>query len=202
MKRKLPEQILLHEGKARIDRVNEVEAELEVLGLRLPEKPTMYDKESGEEVEYYGQLPDDIANLDDLALFSEMEKQTKWGNYIAGQLAKADVARKAALAKEKLAEAKIRLDYRTDEEGTQRSVQDSRDLQEADRSYVEIKSEVLVAEARYLYIAAIAQAAEDSYKALSRRITQKGQELERDRRTTAVGNYKTPQQPNGRTRRF
>jgi hypothetical protein len=191
---RVPEQVELQEGLDQLDIGERLQTEIDTMGMRLPDRPVYIDEESQAEVEYFGQLPDNVTELQDVELYQEMEKQTKWLNYVNGQLAQADIRLSTAKRKAELAKAKIRLSYRVDDRGDARAKDDARDMQECDRVYVNIQSELLFCEALVAYITAIKKTGEDSYAVLSRRVTQRGQELERDRRTTGVanGNWRRP----------
>lgn len=183
-------QISLDDGLKTLSVTAKVIEELEDLGLHMPTRPEYHDPNTGED--FCGQLPAQLADLDDQALYQELEKQTKWGNYVNGELAKAESYLAEAKAKEELAKAKIRLSYRNDGAGGKRTEAEAKVLTECDRYYTNVRMEVLKANARFTYIQAIMKNADDGYGVISRRITQRGQEVDRDRRTIAVGGIKAP----------
>jgi hypothetical protein len=163
----------------------------------MPEPPTCHSKEGVKP--YRGELPSDLTSLSDNDLGTYMGLLTEWNNYVQTQLAEADTKLAEVRAIMELTEAKLRILYTRDPDGKKRSNPERDDLMTADRRYVEARSRVLHWETVYKYIKAIANSAENAFSAVSRRITQRGQEIDRMNRQGHVsGNSNTNGVPAGR----
>lgn len=145
---------------------------------------------------YRGELPPDLTALTDEQLGVYLGLLSEWNNYVQFQLAESDsqlTLAKSALA---LVEAKLRISYRNDEEQKKRSNPERDDYVQADRRFVEANAQVLYWETVWRYTKAIAFSAEQAFSAVSRRITQRGQDIERGRReTSTTGNANIPAGP-------
>jgi hypothetical protein len=112
---------------------------------------------------------------------------SEWNNYVQAQLAEASGCLSHAKAELELTEAKLRITYQRDPtEQKKRSNPERDDYVGTDPRYIQAKGEVLYWEKIYVFVRAIANAAEQSFAAVSRRITQRGQEIDRTNRTQGV----------------
>jgi hypothetical protein len=135
---------------------------------------------------YRGELPSDITSLNDEQLGVYMGLLSEWNAYVQFQLAEADVQLSQAKSSRSLAEAKLRIAYRLDEENKKRSNPERDDYVQADRRFVEADSNMHYCESIWRYTKAIAFSADQAFSAISRRITQRGQDIERSRREGSV----------------
>jgi hypothetical protein len=135
-------------------------------------------------VPFRGELPHDLTRLTDNDLGTLLWMFSMWNDYVQFQLAEAQMNLSRAEAELELAAAKLRVMYKYDEKNKKRTEQERKDMVLIDRRYVDLQSNVLYFEALYRFIKAIANSAESAWQTISRRITQRGQDLERDRRNT------------------
>lgn len=153
-------------------------------GFVMPQPPS-YQTSAGV-MPYRGDLPKDLTSLNDQELGMYMGLVNEWQGYVQSQLAEARSQLDTAKEKVALIEAKLRISYQYDGDGKKRSNPERDDYVGSDRRYVDAKSQVIYYEAIYQYIRAIAISAENSFSAVSRRITQRGQDIERERRNHGV----------------
>lgn len=160
-----------------------------------PPTPPIYQTSTGQ-MYYRGELPTDLTALTDDQLGTYMGLLSEWNGYVQFQLAEADSQLSAAKAQLALVEAKLRISYKYDEEGKKRSNPERDDCVGSDRRYVDANKNTLYWETIWRYTKAIAFRAEQAFSAVSRRITQRGQEVDRDRRTGNVtGHTNVPTGP-------
>jgi hypothetical protein len=153
---------------------------LVVKGFSMPARPQM-NTTAG--MQYYsGELPHDITSLSDNELGRYMGLLSEWSQYVNCQLAESDLQLQSSKAKLVVLEARLRRLYQKDEEGKKRSNPERDDYMQSDRRHIEQSGEVLYWEGVYGYIKAIAKAADNSFAAVSRRITQRGQDIDRNNR--------------------
>lgn len=176
---------------------NTMASSLTTLGQKgfVPPPLPMYNTQTGQ-MYYRGELPADLTLLSDDQLGTYMGLLSEWNGYVQFQLAEADSQLSAAKAQIALVEAKLRIAYKYDEEGKKRSNPERDDCVGSDRRYVDANKNVLYWETIWRYTKAIAFRAEQAFSAVSRRITQRGQEVDRDRRTGNVtGHTNIPNGP-------
>lgn len=161
-------------------RVNAAITEVGKKGFTMP-PPPQWGTPSGV-VPYRGELPTDLTVLTDDQLGMYMGLLSEWLNYVQMQLAEASTQQLKAKSSLAAVEAKLRIAYRLDEEKKKRSNPERDDHVGADRRFIEAQANLLYWETMYRYINAIAQGADNAFTAVSRRITQRGQDIERERR--------------------
>lgn len=144
---------------------------------------------------YQGTLPPDLTALTDDELGTLLGRLTEWSTYVGFQLAMSDSNLTAAKKNLEVVEAKLRIQFKYDEENKRRSNPERDDYVHVDKRYVEANGEVLYWETIYRYERAIHINAENAFASVSRRITQRGQDVERERRTGGVGNAMYPNGP-------
>lgn len=175
-------------------RTQQVTNTLAQKGIVIPTMP-QYQTQAGQ-VTYRGELPSNLTTLTDDQLGTYMGLLSEWGMYIQFQLAEADSQLLNAKAKLAQVEAQLRIANRYDEDNKKRSNPERDDYVGVDRRYVEIHSQMIYWDSYRDYIKAIAIGAENAFSAVSRRITQRGQDLERERRNQGVNTTNiTPQGP-------
>jgi len=152
-------------------------------GFYMPHPPH-YQGQGGVSVWYRGELPPDISELSDQQLGWYMSMLSSWNGYVQTKLAEADLNRTNAEEKLNFLQAKLQVALIGQKHGNKSlTVSQVKAIIESDKRYVEIKIAYIEFETHYKMIRAAAEAAESNWWTVSRRITQRGQELERDRRT-------------------
>lgn len=150
-------------------------------GFCEPQIPS-YTVQNGQQVLYRGELPKDLTVLSDDHLGFYMGLLTEWNAYVQFQLEKAsndvDVA-KAAL---ELTQAKLRISSKYDEDDKKRTNPEREDCMTVDQRFCAAKSLYLYHMNYHGLLKAVAFSATQSFNAVSRRITQRGQEIERAKR--------------------
>ena len=154
------------------------------LGFQEPRKP-MFD----------GQIPSDLTKLSDNDLGSLLTLLTEWNNFVGSMTARSQMELKTAQEVFDLVEAKLSALYHRDEEGKRRSDAERKFAVRCDQRYAHARAQLITAEAYNTILGAVVDAASKSYAAVSRRITQRGQEIERGNRTMNVQNMPVPGQP-------
>lgn len=151
---------------------------------------------------FRGELPTDVTALTDDQLGTFMGLLSAWNDYVQHQLAEADTQLSKAKSSQALVEANLRIMYQKDAEGKKRSNPERDDYVGIDRRFIDAQSSTLYWETMWRYTKAVANAAEQSFNTISRRITQRGQEVDRGRREgNAGGGNNLPQGPIFPTRR-
>jgi hypothetical protein len=158
---------------------------LQVKGFAMP-RPPMVTTTNGVQQGYRGELPPDLTQLNDSQLGTYMGLLSEWNTYVQVQLAEADMNLSKCKSDLSLVEAKLRILYQKDPEGKKRSNPERDDYVGSDRRFIESQAEVTYWETVYRYIRAIGYGAENAFSAVSRRITQRGQEVDRMNRTAGV----------------
>ena len=163
-------------------------------GFVLPELPS-YTDEQGIQRIYQGQVPADLTDLSDKELGSYLSMLNAWMSYAGMQKTLADMSRSEAKQKMETTESMIRLSHKTDSEGKRLSNPERDDLVRQDRRVATARSAYMYLEFLYQMMAQTYKNAEQCYAAISRRITQRGQEIDRDNRTTTVHSMPRPGHP-------
>lgn len=129
-----------------------------------------------------------LTQLDDDALGELLVKAGEWASYVDYHLAQFDAERKSAIAQLEFIQASIRLSLRADEiTGKSYTVQQKTDMMRTDPRVVDSQSKAIRTEAMYQMVKAINDKAQRNWDTISRRITQRGQQLERIRREQNIG---------------
>ena len=180
-------EVTIEEGIAMYEsRAQQAIALLDSKGFGTPTPPQV--QTSAGPMTYQGHVPPNLPDLDDNQLGYYMGLLSEWNNYVQRQLAEANVLLHTAKAILEHVQAKLRIAYQRDEEDKKRSNPERDDYMTTDRRFVERNSNVIYHETIYTHIRAIANSAEQAFAAVSRRITQRGQEIDRNNRTGSVNN--------------
>jgi hypothetical protein len=115
-----------------------------------------------------------------------------WINYVGVQMAVARMERTISRHQLEFTEATIRLSYKRDEEGKKRTTQERDDMVRCDRRFIEANRTHVYLESFASLIEVVYKSAEQNFNAISRRITQRGQDHDRSNRGQHVNNI-----PNG-----
>lgn len=158
-------------------------------GFGTPTPPMMQSNVGN--VPYQGHIPTNLPELNDDQLGYYLGLLTEWNNYVQNQLAEVSVH--LVTVKEILehVESKLRIAYGRDEEDKKRTVSERDDYMKVDRRYLEANGNVIYWETLHTHIRAVANSAEQAYAAVSRRVTQRGQEVDRGNRSNGVQNIPT-----------
>ena len=165
-------------------------------GFSMPYRPILQQTQQGP-VYFDGRLPPDLTRLSDDELGQWLGLMSSWMSYVETQLAEAEMNLLAAREERDFVEAKIRLTYVKDDEGRKLTVKERDDWVRVDTRFVEANSKVIYSESLVKLMRAINNSAQNSFSALSRRITQRVSDIEKDRRGTNVSNIVNPLPPAG-----
>lgn len=158
---------------------------VEQRGLRFPVPPS-----SG----FKGEMPAELTSLDDEDLGDLLNNVGEWCGFVDKELATSAIHRASAQADLVFIQARIRIAIKSDD-SKKVTVSDKDDMMETDPRVIEAKGKVLYTEAVYQLTKTIRDGAQRSWDTVSRRITQRGQAIERMKRETNVAGMK--QQPSG-----
>lgn len=134
---------------------------------------------------FHGEMPQDITSLDDNDLGDLLSKTSEYCGYVEAELAKAKTALNSATARLEFVKAKVRLQVKANATGRLTN-SDKNDLVTTDVDVVHAASVALYHEAIYDLTKTTCNRAQRNWETISRRITQRGQEVERMRRETNV----------------
>ncbi len=173
----------LNEGLSLYDqKLQHALSSLQQNGFYMPYPPTY--QSNGVATYYRGELPPDISELNDQQLGWYLSMLSSWSGYCQSKLAEADLNRANTEEKLKFLQAKLQVALIGMKNGTKTlTVGQVNAIVNSDRRFVEIQTAYQEFYAQYKMIKAAADTAESNWWTVSRRITQRGQELERDRRT-------------------
>jgi hypothetical protein len=146
-------------------------------GIPIPGSPT-----NG----FLGDMPSTLTSLGDDELGDLLNNLSEWCAYLDGQLAIADSERKAAEADYEFRKARIRMAIKASEDGKKVTSKDKDDIMTTDPRVLQAWQRSLYTESSYQIIRAIANKAQRNWETASRRITQRGQEIERHKRENSV----------------
>lgn len=149
--------------------------------------PFVKDQRTGQEVPYNGWLPPDLTQLSDEHLGWYLGMLSGWSDYVERQLAEAFGAMTVAKAKLEFVNAHLLMIHKKEGE-KKRPEPERKALVLIDRRYVEAQAGTIYHETYYRHVKAIANTASQNYSAVSRRISQRQQDIERQKRTVSVGN--------------
>jgi hypothetical protein len=185
--------VTLEEGLPQYEMQAAIGQQLTNKGFTQPAQPTVRT-EGGAIVVFDGKVPANLQDMTDNDLGFWLGLTTEYLHYVNWCLAEAQMNRNAAEKEMNMVSAKLFLSYKHDENGKKCIEKEREAKMEVDSRFVEAQSRALYFEGYHRFIQAIQKGAEQTYNAISRRITQRGQDLERDRRTGGVQSYQGPPQ--------
>jgi len=144
---------------------------------------------------YRGDLPPDLTQLDDQTLGTLLTMLTRWLEYVGTQLTLTDLSRTVSGEQRDFTEATIKLTYKFDDDQKKRTVQERMAKVTTDRRYAKVNRAYIYLNTLYTLTEGVYKAAKQNYAAVSRRVTQRGQEIDRNNRTGAVGQLPAPGAP-------
>lgn len=130
-------------------------------------------------------LPEDLTRLDDNQLGQLLNVLGQWVGYIDQQLANADSARNSADSYLTYIQARVRIEIKSRSEKKLTS-QEKNDIMETNPQVVDAKNKSMFWDAIYRLTKSLRDSVQLSWETASRRITQRGQEVDRMRRETNV----------------
>ena len=136
--------------------------------------------------QFKGAMPEQITSLDDEKLGDLLNNLSRWCGFIDEELSKAESTMKSAKAQLEFIEARIRIAIRSDMADKKLTVQDKNDVVITDPRIVSAKAQVLYTAAVYDLTRTLLNTAQRDWDTVSRRITQRGQGIERMKRETNV----------------
>jgi len=156
-----------------------------------PNPPQVQDQATGQTVPFNGRIPTDLTALNDDWLGYYLGLLSGWMDYVQQQLAEAHSSMRIANEKLEFVNAHLLMIHKKDGE-KKRPEPERKAMVLIDRRYVEAQAEAIYHETYYRHVKAIAETAEQSYSAVSRRISQRQQDIERQKRQTTVSNVSGP----------
>jgi hypothetical protein len=141
----------------------------------------------GQQQVYNGWIPPDLTKLKDDELGGFLGLLSGWLDYVQQQLADAHGSMTIANAKLEFVNAHLLMIHKR-EGDKKRPEPERKAMVLIDKRYIEAQTESIYNETYYRHVKAIATAAEQNYSAVSRRISQRQQDVERQRRTTGALN--------------
>lgn len=140
---------------------------------------------------YKGEMPMQITSLDDEQLGDLLNNLSRWCAYISEELEKGRADMTAAQAQLEFTEGSVRRTLRADEDSKKMTVQDKNDIVTTDPRVVTARARALYTDAVYTMTKTILNAAQRDWETVSRRITQRGQDIERMKRENNVAGIPT-----------
>lgn len=141
-------------------------------------------------------LPANITALDDNQLGHYLSIFAQWVGYIDYQLANADGQRQNAEAYLLYIQARVRIAIKGRSGEKKPTVQDKSDVMETNNEVIEAKEKYMFWESTYRLTKSLRDAVHLAWETVSRRITQRGQEVDRMKRESNVGNVPSMQRSN------
>lgn len=142
--------------------------------------------------QYQGSLPSNIIQVDDNALGDILNAVTSWLGFAQLELAKARAARNESEAKMNFIKARIRLAIKATAD-KKHSNPEMDDIVTADSRYIEAQRNYLYCEAVHDYTRQLVESGQRDWDTVSRRITQRGQDVERMIRGQGAGSIPVAQ---------
>jgi hypothetical protein len=140
---------------------------------------------------FKGDLPDDLSSLDDEKVGNLLNNLSRWCGYLDVELSKAAALKKESEVHLAKIMARCRLTLKVDEEGKKLTGPDKDDRVEADPRVVEASRREVYHFTLYSVLKGIRDEAQKNWETVSRRITQRGQEVNRMRREVSVAGTPT-----------
>lgn len=137
---------------------------------------------------FRGEMPAEITSLDDERLGNLLNDVSQWCGFLEVETAKATAARAEAEATADFVRSRVRLAMKIDPETNKKlTVQDKNDMVEVDPRVVRATASLLYTETVYSLTKVLRDKAQRDWDTISRRITQRGQGIERMKRENNVG---------------
>jgi hypothetical protein len=132
---------------------------------------------------YRGEMPVELTSLDDEKLGDLLARLSTFIGYADTKVTEANIACKAAEARLDFVKARVRIGLKAMAANLGRlTTKDKDDIIETDPRVIDARSDALYTESIYLLSRSILKKSERDWDTVSRRITQRGQEVERMKR--------------------
>ncbi len=139
-------------------------------------------------------LPQDLTSLDDNQLGYQLSMFAQWVGYIDWHLANVDGERQQADAYLTFIQARVRIAIKAKGGEKKMTTKDKDDVTETNPEVVSAMQKQMFWESTYRLTKAVRDSVQLGWETISRRITQRGQEIERMRRETNIQNVPVMQQ--------
>lgn len=162
-------------------------------GFRMDVSPPTYFH-NGQMAAFDGRIPADLTQVNDQELGVFLGLLTGWINFANTKLSISDVRMRAAKAKVEFARARIRTSLPShDSDGNKLTNPDKDQLVRIDQRYTQLEADYIYWSALVDYLGPAVKSAESAYSAVSRRITQRQNEMyqhgSRSNGHAAIPNY-------------
>jgi hypothetical protein len=174
----------LDTGAKRLDVYQDALAQVQSRGIMAPSLPN-----SG----YRGEMPQDLTGLGDDDLGDLLNNLSQYTGYVESELAKAQALVDSAKGQFEFIYARVRIGIKSLSEG-RLTDRDKTDLVITDSRVVDAQAKVIYSESVYRLTRTIREQAQRNWETVSRRITQRGQEIERMKRDHNVAGIQGPPQ--------
>lgn len=141
---------------------------------------------------YNGILPD-VTNLTDDQLGQLLNEVARMAEYVEEEVVTAEISMLAAEQDMEFIEARLRMSIGSKDEndGHKITIQEKNDLVKTNPKFIESRDRFLFYQALYKFTKTRAAVEQRNWDTISRRITQRGQDVDRQRREGNVGNVPT-----------
>jgi len=134
-------------------------------------------------------MPDDITNISDAELGEHLNKQTQWAGYVAQKLAEFESYYTVILNELEFTQANIHTDYLRDPDIKGTKITERKEFLKTDKRFVSLNREKLRYEVICNILKANLNASNNNWVNLSRQITLKGQDQQREFRSHNALSY-------------
>jgi hypothetical protein len=169
----------IEQGVASLSVAQQALEEVTKRGFRFPSLPQQT---------YQGVLPPNIVQMTDEQIGSLLNEIATWTSYAETQLSLAKQSRNEMEGKLGFIRARIRVALKASDDHRKLSNPDKDDIVNTDPRVLQAQRDFLYTEAVYDYTKQFVSAAQRDWDTVSRRITQRGQEVERSRRGENISN--------------
>lgn len=135
---------------------------------------------------YQGEMPDNLSSLDDERVGNLLNNLSRWCGYLDTELTKAASLKKQSEVHLSKVMARVRLTIKVDEDNKKLTGPDKDDRVECDPRVVEASRREVYHFTLYTVMKGVRDEAQKNWETVSRRITQRGQEVGRMRREISV----------------
>ena len=139
---------------------------------------------------YGGDMPPDITLLDDNQLGNLLNQLSEYAGYVESELAKAEIANN--IAREQLEQLRALLRIGLKHYEGKLTVQDKSDTVESDARIIELKKNYIYTDSVHKLTKTVLNRVQRNWDTVSRRITQRGQEVDRITRGNVTSNIQNP----------
>lgn len=144
--------------------------------------------------DYRGQMPEQITLLDDEKLGDLLNNISQWCGFLEIEVSKASAMRDQSEAQLDFVRSRLRIGLRFDSDGKKLAVKDKDDMVEVDPRVVDANAKFLYDNTVYSLTKVLRDKSQRDWETVSRRITQRGQSIDRSRREGNVSGMASPAQ--------